>query len=270
MASRKQRQFERKYSSYKKYTATEDVNYRSHSARSTYRQESATSKVSPSGRSTSSEVVTGSETRTLPVFIAIQDYTPDESDSEAIPLEQGQIVEVLDNKNAAAWLVRTKARPPRTGWVPGSYFETPTEFYKQRRRTRELTSNDIKMSEEQEAILKRDQVYHDLLHTEEEFVSDLRILIDSYISFLEDPSAPPEVQKKKSELLVNIRELYNFHANVLLKGLQYYSDDPGKVGQTFVKLEHDFDHHVQFHRELPYVLQLIEEDPEIKTFIQVG
>jgi hypothetical protein len=58
--------------------------------------------------------------------------------------------------------------------------------------------------------------------------------------------------------------------SVLLKGLQYYSDDPGKVGQTFVKLEHDFDHHVQFHRELPYVLQLIEEDPEIKTFIQVG
>lgn len=56
----------------------------------------------------------------------------------------------------------------------------------------------------------------------------------------------------------------------MLKGLQYYSDDPGKVGQTFVRLEQDFDHHVQFHRELPYILQSIEEDQEVKTFLEVG
>lgn len=52
--------------------------------------------------------IQGTETRSLPVFIALQDYTPDAGDAEAIPLEQGQIVEVLDNKNASSWLVRTK------------------------------------------------------------------------------------------------------------------------------------------------------------------
>lgn len=49
-----------------------------------------------------------------------------------------------------------QARPPRTGWVPGSYFETPTNFYKQRRQTRELSGLDMKLTEEQEAILNRE------------------------------------------------------------------------------------------------------------------
>ncbi|KAH7694104.1 muscle M-line assembly protein unc-89, partial [Aphelenchoides avenae] len=267
-ASRRQRQLERKYSSYRKYTAAEDVNYLTHSSRSSYKAESVTQRTSPAGRSSSTEVVSGSETRSLPVFIAIQDYNPDASDTEAIPLEQGQIVEVLDNKNPVSWLVRTKARPPRTGWVPGSYFETPTNFYKQRRQTRELSGLDMKLTEEQEAILKRDQVYHDLLKTEEDFVTSLRSVLDNYVHAFDDAAVPPEAQEKKSELTLNIRELYNFHANVMLKGLQYYSDDPGKVGQTFVRLERDFDHHVNFYRELPHVLETIESQPTIRDFLQ--
>ncbi|KAK0423255.1 hypothetical protein QR680_008049 [Steinernema hermaphroditum] len=244
-----------------RYTATEDVNYANHSARSAYRSESVTSRTNSRGRSSSTEVVSGSETRSLPVYIAIQDYVPEPTDTESIPLEQGQIVEVLDNKNPASWLVKTKARPPQTGWVPGSYFETPTEFYKQRRRTRELTSGDLKMTDEQEAIMKRDQVYHDLLHSEEEFVTHLRSAIDNYIAAFEAPDAPDEVKKLKGQLTLNLRELYNFHANVMLKGLQYYSDDPGKVGQTFVRLQKDFDHHVRLARDLPEVLRICEEGP---------
>ncbi|RCN42538.1 variant SH3 domain protein [Ancylostoma caninum] len=115
-----------------------------------------TSRSDRRGRSTSSEIVTGSDTRSYPVYIAIQDYTPDANDVEAIPLEQGQIVEVLDKKNPASWLVRTKARPPQSGWIPGSYFETPTEYYKQRRRTREIEATSTTMTEDQEALLKRE------------------------------------------------------------------------------------------------------------------
>ncbi|KAJ1353889.1 Muscle M-line assembly protein unc-89 [Parelaphostrongylus tenuis] len=158
MATRRQRQFDRKYSSYRKYTASEDVNYGSHSSRSAFRSESTTSRSDTRGRSVSSEIIAGSDTRSYPVYIAIQDYQPDATDVESIPLEQGQIVEVLDKKNPASWLVRTKARPPLSGWVPGSYFETPTEYYKQRRRTRELDTTNAAMTEDQEALLKRDRL----------------------------------------------------------------------------------------------------------------
>uniref|UniRef100_A0A0M3HQT5 Muscle M-line assembly protein unc-89 n=1 Tax=Ascaris lumbricoides TaxID=6252 RepID=A0A0M3HQT5_ASCLU len=268
MASRRQRQFDRKYSSYRKYTATEDVSYAAHTSRSSFRSESITQRFGDRGRSSSSEIITGTETRSLPVYIAIQDYTPEPGDTNSVSLEQGQIVEVLDKKNAASWLIRTKARPPKSGWVPGSYFETPTEYYKQRRRTREITGGDLNLTEEQEAIMKRDQVYHDLLRSEEEYVAELRHVVEDYVKALDDVSVPKEVEAVKDQLAMNLKELCNFHANIMLKGLQYYSDDPGKVGQTFIRLERDFDHHVQLHHQLPVVLELLSQ-PKIKQFFQV-
>ncbi|GMS98905.1 hypothetical protein PENTCL1PPCAC_21080, partial [Pristionchus entomophagus] len=219
------------------------------------------------GRSTSSEIISGSDTRSLPVYIAIQDYTPDKAAVDEIPLEQGQIVEVLDNKNPIRWLVRTKARPPACGWVPGSYFESPAEYYKQRRQTREI-EGAAKLTEEQEALLKRDQVYHDLLRSEEQFVSVLRSAVDDFIKVLDDVGVPDSVKAMRDQLAMNISELYNFHANVMLKGLQYYSDDPGKVGQTFVRLEKDFDTHVHFYQHLPETLKLLEEREDVKAFFQ--
>ncbi|MFH4973887.1 hypothetical protein AB6A40_000596 [Gnathostoma spinigerum] len=268
-ASRRQRQFDRKYSSFKRYTATEDVDYGSHTSRSAYRSESISSRVGARGRSTSSEIISGAETRSFPVYIAIQDYTPEPGDTESVALEQGQIVEVLDKKNTAAWLIRTKARPPQSGWVPGSYFETPSEYYKQRKRTREITGGDLNLTEEQEAIMKRDQVYHDLLRSEEEFVRQLRHAVDTYVNVLDHSDTPEEIRAMKKDLAINMKELYNFHANVMLKGLEYYSDDPGKVGQTFVRLEHDFDHHVKLHQCLPSTLELLSKPP-CKDFFQVS
>ena len=67
-----------------------------------------TSRTSDRGRSSSTEIVSASETRSLPVFIAIESWVPDGSDLDALAVEQGQIVEVLDGKNNAQWLVRTK------------------------------------------------------------------------------------------------------------------------------------------------------------------
>uniref|UniRef100_A0A915K2F7 SH3 domain-containing protein n=1 Tax=Romanomermis culicivorax TaxID=13658 RepID=A0A915K2F7_ROMCU len=94
--------------------------------------------------------------RTLPVYIAIREYKPDPKDKDALPLEEGQIVEVLDQKNPSSWLVRTKSRPPQTGWVPGSYFETPAEYYRQKRTTREITGGDLHLSSQEESLAKRE------------------------------------------------------------------------------------------------------------------
>ncbi|KHJ75518.1 hypothetical protein OESDEN_24866, partial [Oesophagostomum dentatum] len=111
------------------------------------------------------------------------------------------------------------------------------------------------------------QVYHDLLRSEEEFVAELRTCVDHYVRLLDDINVPPQIAAQREKLALNIAELYNFHANVMLKGLNYYSDDPGKVGQTFVRLERDFDHHVQFFKDLPSTLELLEQQP-FKDFFQ--
>ncbi|KAI6178455.1 hypothetical protein M3Y98_00502600 [Aphelenchoides besseyi] len=268
MATRRQKQLQRKYASFRKYTAAEDVNYLTHSSRSSYRSESVTSRTSTRGRSSSTEIVAGSETRSFPVFIAIENYEPEPGDTEAISLEQSQIVEVLDSKNPSRWLVRTKARPAQIGFVPGTIFETPSNYYKQRRRTRELEGTNVHLSEEQEAVLKREQVYHDLLRTEEEFVTELKSALNLYVPLFDDQSAPQEVQDTKAQLVLNLREITNFHANILIPGLNYYSDDPSKVGQTFARLERDFEHHVHFFREWPQTVQMISEVPAIKDYLQ--
>ncbi|CAJ0570295.1 unnamed protein product, partial [Mesorhabditis spiculigera] len=110
------------------------------------------------------------------------------------------------------------------------------------------------------------QVYHDLLRSEEEFVGELRAAVDHYVRALDSPSVPEAIRANREQLSLNLAELYNFHANVMLKGLQYYGDDPGKVGQTFVRLEGDFDHHVQFYKQLPQALDLLEVEPYASFF----
>ena len=55
----------------------------------------------------------------------------------------------------------------------------------------------------------------------------------------------------------------------MLKGLQYYSDDARKVGETFIRLERDFDHHVDFCRELPNLIKMVGEEPVVAQYLQV-
>uniref|UniRef100_A0AC35UA75 Muscle M-line assembly protein unc-89 n=1 Tax=Rhabditophanes sp. KR3021 TaxID=114890 RepID=A0AC35UA75_9BILA len=151
--------------------------------------------------------------------------------------------------------------------VPGSYFESPTQYYKQRKITRELADPTTKLSPEQEAIQKREQAYGDLLKVEEEFAQSLGNLVENYIKIFDGPGIPIEVSDNKHRLTSTIKELYNFHAHVMLKGLEYYSDDPvSKVGHTFLRLEKDFSHHVVFGRDYPDIMKLIEEKA-IKDFL---
>uniref|UniRef100_A0A914WDR8 Muscle M-line assembly protein unc-89 n=1 Tax=Plectus sambesii TaxID=2011161 RepID=A0A914WDR8_9BILA len=243
MASRRLREsrMAAKYSSYKKYTASEDVSFASHSSRSSFKSESLTERSSESGSySSNKEVISGTETRTLPVFIAIQDFNPEPGDKDSMPLEQGQIVEVLDGKNPASWLVRTKARPPRSGWIPGSYFETPTEYYKQRRRTREITGGDLKMTEKEEAIVKRecnlsDQVeaggktMADYLKLPRERMAQYQAYFKEFIKYTTRAELATKGLQKALELTMSVPQRAN--DMVYIRNIQEYPGDSGKLGR---------------------------------------
>ncbi|VDP03713.1 unnamed protein product [Soboliphyme baturini] len=98
-----------KYSTYKRLTTSSEMSYASHQKRSSYHREMTSEYSNSKGVSSmSKEVVSGTDSRSLPVYIAIKDYKPDDSDKDGLPLDEGQIVEVLDSKNMSSWLVRTK------------------------------------------------------------------------------------------------------------------------------------------------------------------
>ena len=56
------------------------------------------------------------------------------------------------------------------------------------------------------------QVYFDLLHTEEEYASTLKCLVDGYVERLDRETTPLAVREHGAQLALSFRELHNFHA----------------------------------------------------------
>ena len=58
----------------------------------------------------------------------------------------------------------------------------------------------------------------ELLNTERAYVSDLKICIDEYLQPLtdeNDTTLSPTLRQKQSALFSNIREIYNFHSELV-------------------------------------------------------
>lgn len=50
------------------------------------------------------------------------------------------------------------------------------------------------------------------MKSEEEFVAQLRHVIDNYVVILDEQSTPQNMRYLRDQLFLNIRDLYNFHA----------------------------------------------------------
>lgn len=61
------------------------------------------------------------------IFVAVLDYDPPKSDTEGIPLKEGQEVECLDTSKPRRWQVKTRpcsvSQEISEGWVPSCYLE---------------------------------------------------------------------------------------------------------------------------------------------------
>jgi hypothetical protein len=90
------------------------------------------------------------------VYTAIAKYSPP-PESDGLPLEEGDQVELLDNKSPDRWLCRLVGRPKNQGWVPPSYLVSKSEDKLDTRTTQEVFREDIiKISnKQQEAVMKR-------------------------------------------------------------------------------------------------------------------
>uniref|UniRef100_A0A915NV71 Uncharacterized protein n=1 Tax=Meloidogyne floridensis TaxID=298350 RepID=A0A915NV71_9BILA len=147
--------------------------------------------------------------RTYQIVITLSDYLADEEEGEEeepFGLDEGQCVEVLDNANPDAWLVRTKTKPPSIGFVPGSYFTSPTKYYALQREACSIAK---------------------LLKTEEEFIGELKLALDYYGKGLvddqggEESEVPQAVKERNKELLVsNLESLHDFHSKELDNALR--------------------------------------------------
>uniref|UniRef100_A0A914LJ48 Uncharacterized protein n=1 Tax=Meloidogyne incognita TaxID=6306 RepID=A0A914LJ48_MELIC len=197
--------------------------------------------------------------RTYQIVITLSDYMGDEEEGdedEPFGLDEGQCVEVLDNANPDAWLVRTKTKPPSIGFVPGSYFTSPTKYYALQREACSVAK---------------------LLKTEEEFIEELKLALDYYGKGLsedygssESSEIPQAVKERSKELLVsNLESLHDFHSNQLLNSIKESSDDPAIFAKNFNSLSKDFEEiHLTFLRELDNALRLCQHVDNINKFLE--
>lgn len=91
------------------------------------------------------------------MFSAIADYGPPEGQGDALPLKEGDLVDVVDGQNPDLWLCRDAAHPSKQGWVPPGYLLPKGEEKIDKRTTQEVFREDvIKIdNEKQEAVMRR-------------------------------------------------------------------------------------------------------------------
>ncbi|CAK5098886.1 unnamed protein product [Meloidogyne enterolobii] len=196
--------------------------------------------------------------RTYQIVITLSDFLGDEEEGEEdepFSLDEGQCVEVMDNANPDAWLVRTKTKPPSIGFVPGSYFTSPTKYY---------------------ALQREGCSVAKLLKTEEEFIGELKLALDYYGKGLEaneggeESEVPQTVKERSKEMLVsNLEALYHFHLSKLLNSIKESSDDPAIFAKNFDSLKKDIEEiHLTFLRELDNALRLCQHVDNINKFLE--
>ncbi|XP_076362332.1 uncharacterized protein LOC143253057 isoform X2 [Tachypleus tridentatus] len=192
------------------------------------------------------------ETQTTQVYVALLNYTPVECDPEAIPLKEGQEVEVLDSTKPHKWLVRSRptkgAEIIHEGWVPSCYLEKKIgESFTKSETITEINPDP----KEKEIIARREAVVKELVETEEDFARDMQFVVNNYMKEMDNVKMPLELRDYKDTVFSNFKDICEFHNNVLIKGVQYYASEPQKLGITFLRLERDFDKHVKYCRDEP-------------------
>lgn len=109
----------------------------------------------------------------------------------------------------------------------------------------------------------------ELVETEEDFNRDMQFIANTYLKHMDSSIMPKELRDQKSQLFGCFKEIADFHNDVLMKGIQYYAaEDPSKVGNTFLRLERDFDQHVRYCQDLNTAQTLLESGP-LKDYFDV-
>ncbi|XP_033098271.1 uncharacterized protein LOC117102173 isoform X3 [Anneissia japonica] len=201
---------------------------------------------------------------TFDMCVAIASYTPDEDDSDHIPLVEGQYVEILDSDSAIEWLVQTKPTKfnhPKRGWVPASHLMkdgsnmVPGQTESLNRMISRVILDegdaDLVGSKKQEALIKRRYVLEELLQTERTFVKNMLFCIESYLPLMDEQNAPPAVKGKKDVLFLNFEKICEFHKNIFVKELEECGNDAYSVGRAFIKWQCNFEYHVQYCKNKP-------------------
>ncbi|KRT86803.1 SH3 domain-containing protein, partial [Oryctes borbonicus] len=147
----------------------------------------------------------------------------------------------------ARWLVRKMQGDKKQGWVPCQILQSIDEPTP----TSGLPGD---------AAFRRQAVVNELVETEQEFVKDVDYVVQNYLIYPEkDPKKVPKIVRDNfSDVFASLKEIAEFHRVVLMEGVKYYANEPGLLGKAFLRLERDFDKHVNYCKEEPIAQAILD------------
>ncbi|XP_050059981.1 obscurin isoform X6 [Aphis gossypii] len=161
-------------------------------------------------------------------------------------------------------LVQSLDEPTKMGYVPNSILKKiPAPV----RATAVVPAEGQTLSKK-DAKFNRDVVLAELVETEEEFGQDIQEVVDRYLNPLELNDAPRIVRDNKDLIFNNLKQISQFHNTVLIAGLKYAASEPKTMGRTFLRLERDFDKHVNYCQTEPDAQDFLECNYEVRDYFE--
>ncbi|XP_060852350.1 obscurin isoform X3 [Rhopalosiphum padi] len=161
-------------------------------------------------------------------------------------------------------LVQSLDEPTKMGYVPNSILKKiPAPV----RATAVVPAEGQTLSKK-DAKFNRDVVLAELVETEEEFGQDIQEVVERYLNPLELNDAPRIVRDNKDLIFNNLKQISQFHNTVLIAGLKYAASEPKTMGRTFLRLERDFDKHVNYCQTEPEAQDFLECNYQVRDYFE--
>ncbi|XP_017276467.1 triple functional domain protein isoform X7 [Kryptolebias marmoratus] len=116
------------------------------------------------------------------------------------------------------------------------------------------------MDERRASILKRrHHVLSELVDTEREYVRDLSLVVEGYMSRMKEEGVPDDMKGKDKIVFGNIHQIYDWHKDFFLRELEKCLEDPDRLGPLFLKQERRLNMYVIYCQNKPKSEHIVSE-----------
>ncbi|XP_029587003.1 triple functional domain protein-like [Salmo trutta] len=116
------------------------------------------------------------------------------------------------------------------------------------------------MEERRTGFLKRRHyVLLELVETERDYVRDLGLVVESYMTRMKEEGVPDDMKGKDKIVFGNIHQIYDWHRDFFMGELEKCLEDPDRLGTLFVKHERRLHMYIVYCQNKPKSEHIVSE-----------
>ncbi|XP_032436827.1 triple functional domain protein isoform X6 [Xiphophorus hellerii] len=108
-------------------------------------------------------------------------------------------------------------------------------------------------------VKKRHYVLLELVETERDYVRDLALVVEGYMSRMKEEGVPDDMRGKDKIVFGNIHQIYDWHKDFFLRELEKCLEDPDRLGLLFLKQERRLNMYVVYCQNKPKSEHIVSE-----------